>query len=432
MPPRRIVITTFGSFGDLHPYLAIAIGLQSRGHRVTIATIPFYRAKVESEGIGFYPVGPDFSPDDTAAIRLAMDARKGPEQVIRRMVMPHLRASYAELTEAVRSADLLITHPITYAGPVVAAKAGIAWVSTVLAPLSFFSKYDPPVLAPWIGKLGPLQAPISRAICALGRWNVRSWSEPVRQLRAEFGLPTGADPIFEGQHSPELVLALFSPLLGAPQPDWPPNTHATGFAFYDRLEKNQGLPRELVRFLDSGPAPIVFTLGTSAVMDARDFFVESAKGAAQLGRRAVLLIGRDPANAPADSLPPGIIAADYAPYSEIFPRAAAIVHQGGAGTTAQALRSGRPMLVVPFAHDQPDNAARVVRLGVARDIGRSGYRAPRVAFELRQLLDDPGYAARAAEAGRRVQSEDGVAAACELIEQRLAAVRVATIADGIL
>jgi UDP:flavonoid glycosyltransferase YjiC (YdhE family) len=216
-------------------------------------------------------------------------------------------------------------------------------------------------------------------------------------------------------------VALFSPLLGAPQPDWPPNAHATGFAFYDRLDKSQGLPPELERVLDSGPPPIVFTLGTSAVMDARDFFVESARAAAQLGRRAVLLIGRDPANAPAAPLPP---------YSEIFPHAAAIVHQGGAGTTAQALRSGRPMLVVPFAHDQPDNAARVVRLGVARDIGRSRYRAARVASELRELLDDPGYAARASDAGRRVQAEDGVAAACELIERRLAAVRVATIADG--
>ena len=97
----------------------------------------------------------------------------------------------------------------------------------------------------WMAKLGPLTGPVSRALSALGRWNVRSWSAPLYELRAELGLPRGADPIFEGQHSPELVLALFSPLLGAPQPDWPPNSYATGFAFYDRLDRNRGLPAGL-------------------------------------------------------------------------------------------------------------------------------------------------------------------------------------------
>lgn len=251
----------------------------------------------------------------------------------------------------------------------------------------------------------------------------------MRTIRAEIGLPPGPDPIFEGQHSPDLVLALFSSLLATPQPDWPPNTHVTGYAFYDRLEKDMGLDPELARFMDNGPAPIVFTLGSSAVMDARDFYVHSAEAAALLGRRAVLLIGRDPANALA-TLPDGVITAEYAPYSEILPRAAAIVHQGGAGTTAQALRAGRPMLVVPFAHDQPDNAARVVRLGVARQIGREQYRADRVATELRRLLDDPAHGARSAAVGRQIQSEDGVSAACNLIEQRLGPGGVDTIAYG--
>src|SRR5437899_11929132 len=136
-------------------------------------------------------------------------------------------------------------------------------------------------------------------------------------------------------------------------------------------------------------------------MVAGDFYVESAAAAAELGRRAVMLVGRDPRNLPERTLPAGVIMAEYAPFSELFPRAAAIVHQVGAGTTAQALRSGHPMLVVPFAHDQPDNAARVVRLGVARDIGRKHYRAERVASELAKLLEDPGYRKRAAEVGQQ-------------------------------
>jgi len=432
MQSKAIVITTFGSFGDLHPYLVIALGLIGRGHRVIIATCEAYRAKVESEGIEFHAVRPNISPDDHEAIRLAMDAKKGSEYVLRHMLLPHLRNSYGDLTEAVAGADLLVTHPIAYAGPLVAEKTGIPWVSSVLAPISFLSACDPSVLspAPWLATLGRFLPAINRSICALGKRITIPWAEPVQQLRRDIGLPPGANPIFEGQHSPDLVLALFSKLLAAPQPDWPPNTHVTGFAFYDRLEKHQGLSPELARFLDSGPAPIVFTLGSSAVMDARDFYRQSAVAAVQLGLRAVLLIGRDPANIPASPLPPGVIAAEYAPYSEIFPRAAAIVHQGGAGTTAQALRAGRPMLVVPFAHDQPDNAARVERLGVARQVSRRAYRADRVASQLRKLLDSPSYTARSAEVGRQIQSEDGVSTACDLIEQRLVETGVATISDG--
>jgi UDP:flavonoid glycosyltransferase YjiC (YdhE family) len=416
MSSKHIVIATFGSLGDLHPYLALGIGLQVRGHRVTIATSPIYRPKVESEGIGYAHVRPDLSPDNTEMLRLVMDARNGSEHVIRHVVLPHLRDSYDDLMRAAEGADLILTHPITYAGPLVAQKTGLRWASSVLAPISFLSDHDPSVLAPapWLAKLYPLG--VAGLINKLGKAAAKSWAEPIQALRTELGLPRGANPIFEGQHSPSLVLALFSQLLAKPQPDWPPNTRVTGFAFYDRLEKTQGLPADVARFLDAGPPPIVFTLGSSAVMTAGDFYRESAVAAGLLGRRAVLLIGPDPRNAPSAPLPQGVIAAVYAPYSEIFPRAAAIVHQGGAGTTAQALRSGRPMLFVPFAHDQHDNAARVIRLGIARQVSRKAYRAAKVAKELGLLLDGDGNAARAADVGRKIQAEDGVAAACEALE----------------
>jgi rhamnosyltransferase subunit B len=399
--------------------MAVALGLEARGHRVTIATSAIYKSKIEAEGIGFHATRPDFSPQDSRILKLAMDPRKGTEYVLREMVLPHLRGSYEDLAEAAAHADLLLTHPLTFAGPMIAQKTGLRWASSVLAPLSFLSIYDPPVPAPapWLAKLYRLGPPMSRLIIGLARHGIRAWSEPVRQLRAELGLPPGADPIFEGQHSPDLVLAMFSRLLGAPQPDWPPNTRVTGFPFYDRLDKGVALAPDLAQYLDAGPPPIVFTLGSSAVMDAGDFYQQSATAAAALDRRAVLLVGRDPANRSPESLPPGVAAFDYAPFSEIFPRAAVIVHQGGVGTTAQALRSGRPMLVVPFAHDQPDNAARAVRLGVARQLSRAQYQSHRVAAELRRLLDDPSYTANAAEVARRIQSEDGVSAACDAIEQ---------------
>jgi UDP:flavonoid glycosyltransferase YjiC (YdhE family) len=237
-------------------------------------------------------------------------------------------------------------------------------------------------------------------------------------LREEIGLArVSENPLFEGQHSPTLVLAMFSKTLASKQRDWPEQALVSGFPYYDR-DGDAGMPPELSQFLEDGPPPIVFTLGSSAVLDAGAFYEHSAAAAKMLGRRAVLLVGKDVRNRPA-SLPDGVIALDYAPFSELFPRAAAIVHQGGVGTTAQAMRSGRPMLVMPYAHDQPDNADRMLRLGIARMISRNRYNAARAAAELRHLLDDSRYERRATEVGEQVRKEDGVANACEALERML-------------
>ena len=294
------------------------------------------------------------------------------------------------------------------------------WASTFLQPLGLFSAYDPPVLpqAPFLAALRFLGPAFHRALFRLAKWSVRSWSEPWHRLRAEIGLlPSSTSPLFEGQNSPNLVLMMFSKLLADRQPDWPQRAVITGFPFYDR-DGEAGMPSELIRFLDAGPAPVVFTLGSSAVIDAGSFYDHSAAAAKLMGRRAVLLVGKDSRNRPA-SLPDDIVAFDYAPYSELFPRAAAIVHQGGVGTTAQAMRSGRPMLVMPCGHDQPDNADRMTRLGIARSISRRRYIPARTAAELRHLLDQVGYSQRAAVVGEQVRQEDGVRAACDALEAML-------------
>lgn len=189
--------------------------------------------------------------------------------------------------------------------------------------------------------------------------------------------------------------------------------------FYDREEPGQELTPELCRFLDTGEPPIVFTLGSSAVNDARDFFRVSVEAACALGRRAVLLIGTDPRNRSVEPLPASILACPYAPYSHLFPHAAAIVHQGGVGTTAQGMRAGKPTLIMPYSHDQPDNAARVSRQGLSRTIDRDHYTLDRLCQALSPLLTDPAYARHAAEIGRKVSAEDGLKTACDAIEAQL-------------
>jgi UDP:flavonoid glycosyltransferase YjiC (YdhE family) len=217
--------------------------------------------------------------------------------------------------------------------------------------------------------------------------------------------------------SPILNLALFSPLFAPPQPDWPAHTIATGFPEW---EHDLGFDDRLEAFLRAGEPPIVFTLGSSAVYTADRFWEHSARAARALGRRAVFLTGLDVAHAlPAELLGPHLLAIPYAPHAKLFPRAAAIVHQGGVGTTARALASGRPMLVVPFSHDQPDNAARCVRLGVARTLARGRYDARRAAHALALVLRDTAMRERAAVVGPRIAAERGVATAADAIDSAL-------------
>jgi UDP:flavonoid glycosyltransferase YjiC (YdhE family) len=225
------------------------------------------------------------------------------------------------------------------------------------------------------------------------------------------------------------VLELYSKVLAQPQPDWPQNTHLCRYFYYDKrgeLPASSHPPaggvregvEELNSWLDSGDAPIVFTLGSSAVFDARDFYEQSTLAARALGRRALLLIGDEP-NRP-QSLPQNddqIAAFHYAPYGEVFSRATAIVHQGGAGTTGQVLRSGAPSLVMPYSHDQPDHAARIERLGVARTITRRKYSAARATRELETILNDRTYKLRAQEIAAQVREENGPATAADAIER---------------
>jgi UDP:flavonoid glycosyltransferase YjiC (YdhE family) len=295
-------------------------------------------------------------------------------------------------------------------------------VSTVLAPISFFSAYDPPVppQMPALYHLVKLSPILGRLFHRIASYKLEKMTEAVYRLRADLGLPRGKQPLLDGQHSPQSVLALFSSVIAQPQPDWPANTCITGFAFYDRRDYfgETEMEPELLRFLDSGPPPIVFTLGSSAFWVAENFYRDSVKAVQALGRRALLLIGHQ-RNLPEKPLPEGVAAFEYAPFAQVFPHAAAVVHSGGIGTTGQALRAGRPQLVVPHAHDQFDNASRVVRLGCGRSVTRPRYNAKSATSELSALLGDADYATRSMEVGREVQKEDGARDAADAIEGML-------------
>ena len=425
---KRIVLSTFGSFGDIHPYIAIALELRTRGHRPVIATSEVYREKMDALGLEFHPVRPDmpsYDQEEELAELVAglMEPIGGTEKVMK-LFLKDLPEVYQDLNAAAENAELLLTHPLPLVGPMVAQMRGLPWVSSVLAPISLFSAYDPPVppQLPSMYHLMKLSPAFTRLAFRIGSLKLDKLMAPVYRLRAELGLPRGEPPLFGGQHSPAMVLALFSSVMAKPQRDWPPNTRVTGFPFYDRRDYYGEIEtsRELLRFLDTGPPPIIFTLGSSAFWVARNFYRDSIKAAQALGQRALLLIGHA-RNMPAEPLPEGVAAFEYAPYGEVLPRASVVVHQGGVGTTGQGLRAGRPVLIVPHAHDQFDNAARVVRLGCGRMMARPRYNAASATRELRYLLENTDYAINATKVAAEVKRENGAAAAADAIEEVLRA-----------
>ncbi len=420
--PKRIVLTPWGSFGDLHPFLALAIELKRRGHNPVIATCQVYQEKVESEGITFAPMRPDVGalqnrPD---VVKRIFHPLRGSEYIIRELLMPEIDQSLEDINAAAEGADLLISHSVTFATPLVAEMRNLPWLSVVLQPSVMFSEVDLarlPQLRMVRGR-GPL---FKKLFLGVMRFVSRQWFKPYYRLRRRVGLPPPqGHPLFEGQFSPGGTIALFSKLFGQPQSDWPPRTTITGFPFYDRFDAgSHALSPELARFLDEGSEPIVFTLGSSAVFDPGTFFETSAEAARRSGRRAVLLAGLEYANRLGLKSDNQMLISTYEPHSLLFPRAAAIVHQGGIGTTAQALRSGKPMLVVAFSHDQPDNGARVEEMGVGLTMPRNRYSIATAIPTLETLLADDRMRNKAAETGRQIQAEHGVDVACNVIEEAL-------------
>jgi rhamnosyltransferase subunit B len=231
------------------------------------------------------------------------------------------------------------------------------------------------------------------------------------------GTAHGLRPLFRDKYSPDLVPALFSRWLAQPQLDWPRQTIQTGFVYFDRQKAEDAPSTELTAFFAAGDAPIVFTQGSIAVHHPGGFYEVSIEAAKRLGRRAVLLGAKTMAEASSSQ----VLVLPYLPYSQVFPHGAVNVHQGGSGTSGQALRAGRPMLVVPYGWDQPDNAARIERLGAGLHLARTNYSPDTTTKALHRLLHEPHFARRAAQVGAAMKEENGEALACDAIEAVLTA-----------
>jgi rhamnosyltransferase subunit B len=203
----RIVLTTLGSLGDLHPFIALALGLRDRGHSVVIATIKDYQAKIESLGLEFYSIRPDHVDlEDPEMLAMMMDLKNGTEWILRNYILGSIRETYADLLAIAKDADLIVAHEVIYAAPLVAEILKIRWISCTLSPASFFSAYDPPVLPIYtaLSKLRGLGPGVNRWVVKFARFVTRNWGEPLQQFRQELGLAPAGNPIIDDKFSPGL------------------------------------------------------------------------------------------------------------------------------------------------------------------------------------------------------------------------------------
>jgi rhamnosyltransferase subunit B len=398
-PVRKILLTTFGSYGDLHPFLAMGRVLKSHGDEVTVATHVDYRDQVERLGIRFVPIKPgleEVGPQEEWAHK-ANHAFNGVEFIIKSLVLPYLKESYDAIKSTAVGHDLIISHVLTFASPIVAEELGIPWLSTALQPSPFFSAYDPPALGfltflPRLKFIGPKWMGRLLKLLALP---TKGWLRPLASLRADAGLPPSSKNALVEGFSPHGTIALFPSAFAAPQPDWPTPLRQVGFPLFDE-ETTSEISPGLRQFLASGEPPVVFTLGTAIVQMETSYFEVAYEAMKQLGGRAVFLVGKQPRRLPPSALSdPNIHVSSYEPFSGLFPHAAAIVHQCGIGTTAQALASGRPQVPVPFAHDQPDNARRIVELGLGHAVPARRLNVSRLVTALSNVTQTDEFSRRA-------------------------------------
>jgi UDP:flavonoid glycosyltransferase YjiC (YdhE family) len=263
--------------------------------------------------------------------------------------------------------------------------------------------------APWLPGFRRLFG--ARATCALmniGRAQSRRALRALTDFRRRVGVavPPG-DEIIDVPLQAERVFGLYSPHLGALPADAPAQARIAGFSFYDGAAGGATpLSLEAEEFFATGLPPVVFTLGSSGVHAPGRFYEDAVEAARSLRKRAFLLVGEDTAQA-AHLAARDVCVVGYAPHSLVFPRAAAVVHHGGIGTVAQAMRAGRPQLVCPMLGDQADNAERLIRLGVAGRLDHKSFTAERAARALGWLTSGAGVAARAGAIATSVAAEDG-------------------------
>ncbi len=409
------LLVPFGSAGDVHPFIGLGLELKKRGHRVTILTSGYFQSIIEAAGFEFVPTSTaeEFTsvldhPDLWHPLRALPFLAKV-------SIVPQVRPIYELVMKHYRPRETVVAAgSLAFGARVAQDKHNIPLATIHLQPSVLRSVYDPPTYAA-IGRVPDwVPIPLKRLFFRLQDVAADGWfAEGINTFRAELGLVPVKRILGSWWNSPQLTIGMFPEWFAAPQKDWPAAVRLTGFPLYDGAGLEKSAP-DVEEFLKAGEPPIVFTAG-SAMKTGNDFFRHSVSACESLGRRGILLTRfTDQLPKP---LPPQIRHFSYAPFSQVLPHAAAFVHHGGIGTTSQALKAGVPQLIVPFSHDQPDNAVRVEKLGCGKSLLPTRYKPDAVATALRELITDGKFKKNCADVVKKFTGEPALQKTADLIEE---------------
>jgi rhamnosyltransferase subunit B len=411
--PLRVIVGTFGTVGDIHPFIALAGALQARGHEVCFLAPSRYGAMARSRSLEFSPIGDEDAFQELFAQKEIWTHMLG---------YPRLAEGVASITEPSFRAVLQHHRPgrtvlalswMFLGGRIAGEHLNLPTAMVHINPMILRSLSAPPLTPPL-----PVSNRLPRwwnGLCYRGMDVLLDWwfAKPFNETRAAHGLPPVRRILRDWIHAADRVIGLFPAWFAPPASDWPTQAVLTGFPLYDDADL-RGFDPNLLAFLQAGEPPIVLTAGSE--MHNRQAYFRAGIEACRRVNRRVLILSRFRGELPAP-LPHSMHVSSYAPHSRLLPHCAAIIHHGGIGTTAQALRAGIPQLIVPSAFDQADNGARVERLGAGLTLTR--FNARRGSAALRQLIQDPCRAACEA-LRRRFDTGDPVTEAAVWVERTFA------------
>jgi UDP:flavonoid glycosyltransferase YjiC (YdhE family) len=417
----RITITTVGSRGDVQPYVALGRGLQQAGHAVTMAVDPIFEAFIRENGLGFAALAADPMKALEADIRALGN---NPVKVFRWIAeyVEQIGSEYFETYLAAnQGTELMVFSSVAaMAGLHVGAVLDVPMLATTLQPIVPTSGYPYSagmILPSWFPFLGTIN---KASYLIFNRMFYRMFYKFInRDRQAVLGLP----PLPWRAYA-SLDLSAYPMLHGfsrhvVPKPaDYNDNQIFTGYWFLDQ-EFTWQPPDSLTDFLSAGPKPVYVGFGSMVDREAEELTEMVVEALRLAGMRGILLGGWTDLGG--GGLPENILKIENVPHEWLFPRMAAVVHHGGAGTTAASLRSGTPSVVVPFFADQPFWGWRVARLGAGPDpIPRNKLTPGRLAAAIRQAVTDQTIRRTAAELGEKIRAEVGVGDAVRAVERVMA------------
>ena len=420
----RIGMLTWGSHGDIRPFLALADGLQAAGHDVHLVITCLDGMDAEryrsSQGARVSVLAPfSLSPEEIQRLTQSLYAIRNPMTQLGALLEQVFRPAEEDMFKAARDlcadADLLIGHYVVYPAQTAAELAGVPYASVLLSHAGVPSAFSHPIRIPGAGKT------LNRFLWWLLRSAInRTVLRFANGLRAQVGLAPIRDVISESWLSPWLSLIAVSPQICERQPDWPDSIQVTGFLDMPNIAIEGELTPEIERFLKSGSPPVFMTFGSWMPPD-----VPGQTGALDLLTRAASMAGcraiiQSPsAEACGFASNDQVLYVAAAPHHQLFPRCFAVVHHGGAGTTQSATLAGRPSVIVANISEQEHWCLELHRLGIAgKPLTRRKVTPAAIAAQLRRIQSTPSMAEKASAIALAMQAEDGVAAAVREINRR--------------